>query len=297
MGTDINPIDRIAGSSFCDKFYTVPRAVESSYIHTLLEICKKESVQILIPIVDAELLVLAEHKKSFAQAGVQVVVSDSKTVRTCNDKYAMFQFLKHHNIPTPETWLAEDVKNPETFNYPMFVKPRDGVSSANAFRVDSLEELTWAKKKIPNLLVQECLKGDEYTTDVLADFQGHVFAVIPRRRLETKAGISYKGYTCHNERLIQMGAQIAKALNIKGPANIQCMIFEDRISYFEVNPRFSGSLPLTIAAGINSPWWVLKLALGEHPPQTLLPFQSIMMTRYWSEVFYPLKIESGIDSL
>jgi carbamoyl-phosphate synthase large subunit len=287
VGTDINPRDRIAGSSFCDIFYTVPPAVDATYIPVLMDICKKEGVQVLIPIIDPELLALAEHKEALAQLGVKVVVSDPKTVRICNDKYATFDFLKHHDIPTPETWLIDKITEPQALTYPLFVKPRDGVSSVNAFRVDSPEELMSAKKRVLNLVVQEYLEGKEYTTDVLADFEGCVFAVVPRQRLQTKDGISYKGQTCFDDELIHWGRRISEILNIRGPANIQCMVFGDRISYFEVNPRFSGSLPLTIAAGVNTPLWVLKLVCGAPSPHVYLPFQSMVMTRYWSEVFYP----------
>jgi len=69
------------------------------------------------------------------------------------------------------------------------------------------------------------------------------------------------------------------------------MVSEDLISYFEVNPRFSGSLPLTIAAGVNGPLWTLKLASGEYPPGTLLNYQQVVMTRYWSEIFYSSEIK------
>jgi len=294
VGTDINPPHMIAGSSFCDMFYTVPLAVDPDYVPALLNICVKERVQVLIPIVDPELLVLAEHKERFTAIGVKVVVSDPDTVRICNDKYATFQFLRLHGIPTPETWLAEEITNPEILTYPVFVKPRDGVSSVNAFRVDSPEELSWAMKRVSNLVIQEYLDGDEYTTDVFADFEGRVFAVVPRQRLQTKAGISYKGRTCHDERLIEWGRHITEALDIRGPTNIQCMVRGDDIRYFEVNPRFSGSLPLTIAAGVNAPLWVLRLVLDERSPESLLPFQDMLMTRYWSEVFYPSGQEENL---
>lgn len=289
IGTDINAPDMLAGSSFCDAFYSVPQAIDEDYIPALIDICKKENVKVLIPIVDSELLVLSNEKEPFKQIGVHIVVSSPDTVRTCNDKYATFQFFNRHGIPTPKTWLIDEINDPVFLDYPIFVKPRYGVSSIDAFRIDSPDELMWTRKRVPNLIVQEFLEGDEYTTDVLADFSNGVIAVVPRQRLETKAGISYKGRTCQDDRLIRWGYEIIKALNIHGPANIQCMVSIEKIAYFEVNPRFSGSLPLTIAAGVNSPLWILKLTCGERAPQKLLPFQSIIMTRYWSEVFRPCK--------
>jgi carbamoyl-phosphate synthase large subunit len=65
------------------------------------------------------------------------------------------------------------------------------------------------------------------------------------------------------------------------------MVSGEHLYYFEVNPRFSGGLPLTIAAGVNGPLWLLRLATGERSPNALLPFQRLVMTRFWSEVFHP----------
>jgi carbamoyl-phosphate synthase large subunit len=288
IGTDTHARNLIAGAAFCDRFYTVPPADDPRYLAALLEICVREQVQVLIPIIDPELLVLSEGKDRFAAMGVTVVVSDPDTIRVCNDKYATAHFFRRHGIPAPDTWLCDELPSVEALPYPVFVKPRQGMSSRDAFRVDSPEGLRQARDRIHDLIVQPCLIGEEYTTDILADSNGDIVASVPRLRLETRSGIIYKGRTCHHEQLMSWGIRIAKALNIKGPANVQCILSGDGPSYFEVNPRFSAGLPLTIAAGVNAPWWLLRLMAGERPPQDLLPFKPIMMTRYWSEVFHPV---------
>jgi carbamoyl-phosphate synthase large subunit len=286
VGTDSNQANLIAGSSLCDVFHTVPLAADPNYLQSLLTICQRERVQLLIPIVDPEILVLTDNKEIFEKSGVQLVVSDPETVTICDDKYATVMFLKQHDIPTPWTMLAEEVADPKSLTYPVFMKPRHGVGSVNAMRVDSPQEFIWTKSRVSDMVVQEYLEGEEFTTDVLADFDGRVLAVVPRQRLETKSGISYKGRTCRDETLIHWGGLIAEVLNIRGPANIQCIVSKKRPIYFEVNPRFSGGLPLTIAAGVNGPWWTLKLMHGQKQPNGLLPFKEVVMTRYWMETFY-----------
>ncbi len=286
VGTDSNQANMIAGSSLCDVFHTVPLAADPNYLQSLLTICQRERVQLLIPIVDPEILLLADSKEIFEKSGVQLVISDPETVTICDDKYATVMFLKQHDIPTPWTMLAEEIADPESLTYPVFMKPRHGVGSVNAIRVDSPQELVWTKSRVSDMVVQEYLEGEEFTTDVLADFDGRVLAVVPRQRLETKSGISYKGRTCRDETLIHWGGLIAEVLNIRGPANIQCIVSKKMPIYFEVNPRFSGGLPLTIAAGVNGPWWTLKLMHGQKQPNGLLPFKEVVMTRYWMETFY-----------
>jgi len=286
VGTDINEYKLTAGSSWCDIFHKVPLAIEEDYIPVLLDICLKEKVDVLIPIHDSELVNLSDNTDPFKKIGVNVILSEHETVQLCNDKYETYKFLNYHRIPTPETRLADEIKQNEYLRFPAFVKPRKGLSSTDSFRVNSYQELTLAREKVKNLVVQEYLEGDEFTCDVIADFEGKVFSVVPRRRIEIKSGISYKGETCINEDLTNMSCKIVELLNLKGPSNIQYIISGNKIFCIEINPRFSGSLPLTIAAGVNGPHWIIKLINGENTPANLLPYNSLIMNRYWDEVNY-----------
>ena len=158
------------------------------------------------------MLVVSNNRKIFEEKGTKVIVSNPDTIAICNDKYLTYEFFKKSGIPTPETWLPENISNYDKLSYPVFVKPRDGISSVNAFRVDSPDELTWANNRIKNLSIQEYLDGKEYTTDVLCDLNCKAIAVVPRERLQTKAGISFKGRTCHDGKLIHWGKKIAETL-------------------------------------------------------------------------------------
>jgi carbamoyl-phosphate synthase large subunit len=288
VGIDINRRFQIAGSSFCDLFYTVPNAVDEGYIPELLRICEVEGVQVLFPIIDIELEVIAAHVDMFRSKGVHVWISDLKTVQLCNDKYLTYRFFLENRVATPQTWLPEEVAGREAaMLYPLIVKPTNGVSSVDVFRVESAFELEETLKKVERPIVQEYLEGKEFTIDVVTDRDARLLAVVPRERIETKAGLSYKGKTVRNEKLIEQAGLIAQKLKIKGPCNIQCRVNDGKAKFFEINPRFSGTLPLTIAAGVNSPLLLVKLALGEKPEQNYFDFRAgVYMTRYWEEIFH-----------
>src|SRR5689334_17315104 len=245
IGVDINQEKQIAGSSFCDRFYKVPKAVDPQYIPCLLQICASEGVQILFPIIDIELEVLAGVRELFRAHGIHVWVSCPETVLTCNDKYQTYQFFRRHDIATPQTWTADEaLAQIADLRCPLVVKPAQGVSSIGVFVVHTLPELTSALEQGDQPLVQEYLPGREYTVDVLMDEESRPIAVVPRERIEVKAGISYKGRTVHHESLMTEATRIAAALGIQGPCNIQCRVPDAHPVFFEVNPRFSGTLPL-----------------------------------------------------
>ncbi len=286
IGTDIYPKETIAASNFCDQIYRIPTAKESAYLNTILNICKQEKVQLVIPIVDEELYIIAQNRKRFEYENILPIVSDLSVIDVCNDKFKTIQWMQTQDIPCPQTCLLDDLQSCENLTYPQFVKPRDGRSSIGCKRIESPQELEFIRQTSSNLITQPLLEGDEYTTDILTDFNGKVFSVVPRLRAETKAGISTKGRTCHDQRLIKRGATIAERLPIRGPANLQCFVKDNEITFFEINPRFSGGLPLTIKSGVNGPFWLLKLFFGSPTPSQHLPFEDLFMARYWSEVFH-----------
>ena len=64
MGVDCNPSFNISGSSFCDRFHTIPKASEEGFISRFLEVCELENVKVLFPIIDIELTDIPADRKA-----------------------------------------------------------------------------------------------------------------------------------------------------------------------------------------------------------------------------------------
>lgn len=289
IGTDINARYDIAGSQFCDKFYRVPPAIdESEFIKALIDIIQKESVDLLIPIVDIEIEIIAKNKKVL-QKYSYILTSSYDTVKICNDKLKTYQSFLKFDIPTFRTLSVDNLDDlnrqllQNNLAYPFIAKPRDGVSSRDVFEIKS-EEQVFLIKQIDHPIIQEKGYGVEYTIDVFYD-GNNVISVVPRERIETRSGISYKGRTVKDDLLIGYAEKIVRNIDLVGPSNIQCFKNDGEVKFFEINPRFSGSLPLTIASGINTPLFSIKMALGEEL-KPVTDFKLIKMCRYWDEVFY-----------
>jgi carbamoyl-phosphate synthase large subunit len=285
VGTDINNRTSIAGTRLVDAFEQVPLAThEDEYIDTLLRIIQEEGVDLLIPIVDIELAVLAANSDRIKR-DCSLLLSDRETVEICNDKRRTVDFFEKHDIPTPAT-VDPAIEGRETIHeqlsFPLVAKPRRGVSSRDVYEIRSPEELVLLDR-IENPTVQERCDGQEYTIDLYR--QDNEFTAVPRKRLETRAGISYRGETVHDHSLIEYVRTIADALDIEGPANVQCFKSSEKTRFIEVNPRFSGSLPLTINAGINTPLYALRWANGDSPAVET-SFRELQMCRYWEETYH-----------
>jgi len=288
FGTDIFDENDIAGSKFCDKFFKVPLAIdENEYLSKLVDIINNESIDILIPIVDIELEVIAKNKKLFKDTFV--LLSSYETVITCNDKLKTYEFFNKFQIPTFKTIYLknlDDLTNQISKNdikYPFIVKPIKGVSSRDVYEIRDFEENILIKR-VKDPIIQEKGFGEEYTIDIFGDGE-RLISAVPRKRIETRSGISYKGKTVKNEELIKYSEIIYNKLKFIGPANFQCFVKGDVIKFFDINPRFSGGLPLTIESGINTALMSVQLAMNEQL-EPVTDFREIKMCRYWKEVFY-----------
>ncbi len=286
--TDINPLS--PGLYFSDRHYMVPLTTDPQYIPIVKSICFKERIHLLVPTIDDELPLFGAAADSFLSMGVRVAVSSAETGTVCNDKHLTTRFLGGKGLPVPRTWLPSEIK-PERMPYPLFLKPRCGRGSVGAYPIANERELRFFLNYVPDPVVQEYLPGSEFTIDVLADFSGKVISVVPRERLVVRSGVTDRGKTWNNPTLIQLGIRAAEALQIRGAANIQLKYHDGTGTVFEVNPRFSGGIPLTIAAGADFPMWMIEMRCGRRVKPCIGKFvDGLAMACYESAVFLPSEV-------
>jgi carbamoyl-phosphate synthase large subunit len=286
--TDLNNLS--PGLYFGDRHYIAPLTTDPGYIPLIKSICARENIKLLIPTIDDELPIFGRHRDEFEAAGVRVAISSERTGLVCNDKHASFHFFAERGIPFARTWLPEELGR-EKLRYPLFLKPRSGRGSVGACTIRNERELRFFLDYVPDPVVQEHLTGREYTIDVLADFDGRVISVVPRERLLVRSGVSDRGRTVMHGGLIDLAVRTAEALELRGPANIQVKLptaaNADAV-IFEVNPRFSGGIPLTIAAGADFPGWLIEMCRGRTPEPRIGEFtDGLLMACYEEALFLP----------
>lgn len=287
-GTDTHTPDGIAGSQFVDTFHQVPPAEdEEVYLRELQRIIEREEADILIPIHDMELDILARNRGVIEDV-TYLVLSPTSTILMCNDKWKTFEFCRLNDFPTLNTLLVtdptcvkEDIKE-AGIEYPFMVKPRIGFGSQGIHEIRSERDLGLIER-VNNPIIQEMSRGRLYTIDLFSDGAQTITAV-PRRQLEARAGVDFKGYIEYDRDLIELSHRVNRKLPFKGPVNIQYFKDDEECRVLEINPRFAASNHLTTLAGINFPLLTVKLALGE----TLTPvttFSRMSFCRYWEMAF------------
>jgi carbamoyl-phosphate synthase large subunit len=281
IACDMNPL--AAGFYMADKYFVVPKANNPNFIPTILKICKKERVQIIIPTFSFELPFFAKNKAIIEKEGIKMAISDYETFLITEDKLRTYEYFKKWEIPFPKVYTENEIQEKKV-KFPVIIRPINASGSKDVVKVNNWEELYFFKKYIKNSFVQEFVEGEEYTIDGINDLRGKMIAASPRIRLETKGGLAVKSITVNSPQMVKFTKKIVEGFKIKGPFNVQCIKKGKEIKFIEVNSRFpSGGLPLTVKAGLNIPLILVKLLLGHKIKKSKIK-PNVVMTRYWDAI-------------
>ncbi len=250
---------------FADKKEIVPRISDNdAYIAAIIEICKKYAISLIVPTIDTELILLSERKEEIEGAtGAKVLVSDSSVIHICRDKRNTQDFLEKNGFLAPHRFTEEELKDKAALPYPLFIKPIDGSSSIQAYKVNNAEELDSYLELVEKPMVQQCMEGTEFTVDAFLDFEGRLISLVPRRRIAVRSGEIAKGSIVKDREIMDDVTRLMQALKPIGQITVQCMKTERGIEYIEINPRFGGGAPMSIMAGADSCEYLYRLMQGE----------------------------------
>jgi carbamoyl-phosphate synthase large subunit len=278
VGCDMS--ERAIGRFLCDAFAIVPPGAGPEFAPAVLELCRRERVDAVLPQSSHDLAGLAAARNEFE---IPVLVSSPETIRRANDKAACYGLLDEIGVRAP-AWrrvtgrdafaaAAEELGYP---GRPVCFKPVYG-SGSRGFRVldatldrahqllrDRPGQLAMRLEEVAELLpaaggeqllVMELARGAERTVDGIAS-GGRIALGHAKTREAVRAGLAMFFRTLDDPLLMEDSAKIVAALAIEHFFNIQlvgdCVI--------EVNPRIS---TIVYQEDLNLPYLGVKHALGE----------------------------------
>lgn len=248
---------------FADRGIMLPRIKSGDYVEAIIDICKREHVTLIVPTIDTELLLLAEQKDRIEkQTGAKLLISDIEIIKICRNKLVTQKFMEENGFLMPRLLQTEELKA-EDLPFPLFMKPIDGSSSIDAFKVNNRDELDTYIKLIKEPIVQEYIAGEEYTVDVFLDFDSNIISVVPRVRIATRSGEISKGRIVKDREIIADVTRLMEVLKPIGHITVQCKKTDKGVAYIEINPRFGGGAPMSIKAGADSCQNLYRLMRGE----------------------------------
>jgi carbamoyl-phosphate synthase large subunit len=279
---DISPACHLANAAF-----SVPPCTAQDFVDSVHSICFANAVELVVPTIDPELDVLSRHKSRFAEIGTELALSSPGLVRLASDKLETAHFLAAAGIPVPRTAaFNREIFDAADWKWPLILKPRIGSASRGAMVVNCPEAVPHSQIA-EDYIVQEYMRGEEYTVNVFFDRQEQLCCAIPHVRREVRAGEVSKGTTRRHARLERIAHRLAEVLpSPRGALCFQAIATDDeRVGIFEINARFGGGFPLAHAAGARFSQWLLQEAAGLPSAANNAWREGVTMLRYDAAVF------------
>lgn len=311
VGMDMS--DDPSAKYLVDCFYCVPAATADNYVDIVLDICKKEKIDIYFPNISAEVTAVTRRKNEFSQIGTIISASNPEAVAIGNNKLKLYEFLKSKGISVPKYYgvhsLKDFEKGCEYLGYPktaVCLKIVDGSGSRGVRIVDanrnryqifvhekpnsffvSYEDMVSILKEADDfheMLLLEYLPGNEYTVDLLADC-GKVKYMVGRENLVSLMSIAQEAEVKEDLEAYKMSETIVRALGLDGNIGFDFMRNkEGKAILTDLNPRITATVSVIAAAGVNLPYLRVKQLMGEELP-AIEPNYGTRIKRRYGEIY------------
>ena len=268
-----------------DGCFKVPKVTNENYAECLLHLCEANSIGMVIPTIDTELMALSALKEEWEKKGIYLLVSDPKLIAICRDKRQTALFFQQQGIDVPK----EMDKHQPTF--PLCAKPYDGSSSKDFRVIHNPEEWTPSLLNDPKLILMEYIDRQvyqEFTVDMYYGKDHWVKCIIPRERIEVRAGEISKGRTVKNAIIPFLKEKLGYIEGCVGCICVQLFFHPEHhdIIGIEINPRFGGGYPLSYQCGGNFPEWLIReYFLGEQVEYREDWKDGMLMLRYDDAIY------------
>jgi predicted ATP-grasp superfamily ATP-dependent carboligase len=284
-------------SRYCSRrvIYPSPGRFPDRFIEFLLNEIKKNHYDCLFPMEEETLLLVAKHRDEIS-SHTSVLIPELKKIEFVRDKGNLIRFAEAHGIPVPKTVYALPTPEPckvqgspapdvvqgtvASIPIPAVIKPRISSGSFGITYVRRQEDLLPAYHDVhllyPHPLIQEWIPDGlgTFGFSALLDEGSNVKAAFIHKKLRmypVQGGPSTLREGVYHPQIMELGISLLKALKWTGIAMAEFKVDpRDGIpKLMEVNPRFWGSLQLAIISGVDFPWLMLRMALGETFPPVL----------------------------
>jgi carbamoyl-phosphate synthase large subunit len=253
LGLDANAYPH--GFPMLDCCVQLPLVKEPGYVDALVATLKAYEIEVLLPGIDAEILILSAARQHLAESGARVVLAPDTLIEAAGDKLLTAAFLSAHGVRVPATC---DSGSSADIGFPMIAKPRRGHGSQGIVVLPGPKELrVFLNARPQNYCLQRHIVGPEFTVGFLYDAKGVMRDAIAMER-SLESGRTVRATVVDSPDMLQFMEDFGRKVSGQGAVNAQ-LRWDERYGplVFEINARLSGSTDMRVAVGFNDP---LRLA-------------------------------------
>ncbi len=283
IGLDMNPMPYNIND--IDVFYQVPASASPGYFDIVMDIARRERVDIVMPLHSKELIPFAQHRDLFEAEGMLLAVPPLEGLVIANDKIRSFEYMKNMGLPVPQTLVTRSPEEAIAFvkahQDMTFVTKFADSCGARGFHVISETPVSNVAPEITvkpedlgrvmdgetEILLQTYLPGTEYTVDMVLQ-NGKCVAVYTKECTVMEHGVIRQATIVDREDVSQLCIRFAESLGLCGNIgfDLKCDA-QGKPMIIDVNPRITATVALGRYGGLNLPLMGLDCLLGKPQPE------------------------------
>jgi len=269
--------------------YPSPRKSPDRFIEKIENISREFGANVLLPVGSDTCITVSAYREQLPR-DIKMALADDAIIQKAHDKYRCLRYAASIGIPFPKTVLLKNVTDFEElreFGLPLIIKPRKGAGNYGVKIINDIRELVALKdnmnekskktmhhmNKIFSIfddsdpMVQEFVDGPIADACAIAD-HGEIKAILTQIRVKTLPPSGGYGVMNRTEKIpevSEMAERLLRDLNWHGLAQVEFKYDTKGKQYklMEINPKFWGTLALSVAAGIDFPYMAYLLATNK----------------------------------
>lgn len=269
IGCNIYPKEWIVESCEVDQFYQAPPISEGeSYLSFMKELCIRESVNYMLPMIDYEIDLLTTVRPWFDEQGIVLCMSPNDSLIILRNKKKLADFVRENcpetkSIPTK---ILRDIKDLE-WDFPVVCKPYNGRSSQGLMYIYNQEQ--WeqfiATVDHDTYIVEPYIEGPIVMVETVRQPETNQIATMTRRELmSTPHGLSTTVLVYQDKKLEESTKTLAEKLNVHGDVNFEYILDpQGEYHLVECNPRFSAGCEFSCMGGYDCIENHMKCFMGQ----------------------------------
>lgn len=285
-----------------------PRHDIEGFVDDLEDLLRREKYDVLLP-VSTNTVIPVSRSAGRIRPLAPFPFPDYDKVELAHDKSKMIALAERLGVAVPRTVCldgrAELNALLDGFEFPVVIKTRKGAASSGVFYAsdrqgisDILERLEARPLSDPSAelvdsaspLMQEFIAGPIHDVCILAR-EGEVLAhtvQVRERTLPVNGGSGVINRTCEHEQIRDYAFRLVEGMKWNGIAMVEFKLDSaGRPRLMELNPKFWGTLDLSIQAGVNFPLLACLMVTG----------QEVLPSRYRRNLRYRWLVPDGVRTV
>ncbi len=205
----------------------------------------KKKINVVFPLSEWELELLAEEKSFYKKKNVEIIISSLKLIQICKNKVLMSKILLQNSFYSPELIKFSTISK----KLPVIKKKILGSGSKSQSLILNKWEVPRKTKK--EFFFQKYLKNDEYGLDILNDLNGNYVHHCCRKKILIRSGDTDKAKIVKNKIFKNFARKLSYFLKHTGIIDVDFIYKNKKIFILDINCRIGGGYPFTHLYGYN----------------------------------------------